>query len=276
MPKPDWQALILDPSWLKRLEQQAARRFVDAATAEEASAFVLEQLAADDWARCRRFEGHARPTTYLYSVAAHLLEEFSRQRYGRARPPRWLQQQGEIWVTLWRRICLERDLVPHAVERLCQDGRHQPQPLYNIVRAIKARLPWCGAGDLPVPEQYLADGSDVAADSTLEQNLEQEQARETLAVLSALLDDADEQLAELPFATLLRCREQLQLAAEDALILRLHFQEGMSGRAIAAALGVPKHRPGRQIQRALKQIRQVLEANDIDLEASLQTLEAGR
>lgn len=279
MRQPDWPRLVLDPDWLQRLERQAARRFSDAATAEEAVTFVLDRLAADDWQRCRRFSGRSRPHTFLFSVAGHLLEEFARSRYGRIRPPAWLQRQGELWVELWRRICLERALVPQVVERLSAGGRHDPSLLNRIVQTIKARLPWCGAADMPIPAEYVAaDGSVVdrleqTPGATLEDALDSEQREETLATLAALLSDESNTLRQIPGAALARSRELLDLSAEEILILRLHFQEGLALTAVAAALGVPRHQPGRQMKRALAKIRAALTAAGIDLAAALDTLD---
>lgn len=279
MRQPDWPRLVLDPDWLRCLERQAARRFAETTEAEEAVTFVLDRLAENDWQRCRRFSGRARPHTFLFSVAGHLLEEFARSRYGRIRPPAWLQRQGELWVELWRRICLERALVPQVIERLSAGGRHEPSLLYRIVQTIKARLPWCGAADMPIPAEYAAaDGSTVdrleqTPGATLEDALDGEQREETLATLAALLSDEPNTLRQIPAAALARSRELLELSAEEILILRLHFQEGMALTAVAAALGVPRHQPGRQMRRALAKIRAALTAAGIDLAAALDTLE---
>lgn len=273
MASPDWQQLILDPDWLQRLEHQAARRFVEPVAAEEASSFVLEKLAEDDWRRCRQFGGRSQPTTFLYSLAANLLEEFARSRYGRPRPPQWLQRQGELWVTLWKRICLERALITQVVERLSAGGHYEADLLRNIIRTIKARLPWCGAADLPIPAEF-AERHIGDSEPTLEDALDEEQLHDTLAMLASLISDDDNVHLGLSADRLEYCRQSLKLDAETLLMLRLHFRDGLSFSAIARAMGVATHRPARQIKRGLKRIHNVLEHSGIDLNAAMQTLEA--
>lgn len=263
-----WPDIVLENNWLQQLEQQAMRRFVEPVTAEEAATFVLGKLSEDDWARCKTFRGQSQPTTFLYSLSARLLEEFSRQRYGRARPPQWLQQQGELWVRLWKAICLERHTTEHVMSRI----EHQDADIIaTIIRAIKARLPWCGASNLPVPEEYLNESEAFAGDS-LEDALSATHLEDTLALLAAILEDQDA-FAEVEVSQIEKARAALTLDDESLLMLKMHFQDGLNFASIARALGVPKHQPGRQIKQSLIQINQALESAGLHLRSAAQVLE---
>lgn len=275
----DWAQQVFDPHWLKQLEKQALRRFVEPVTAEEACTFVLDKLAEDGWARCHTYKGQAKPGTFLYSLSARLFEEFSRQRYGRARPPQWLQQQGDFWVRLWKTLCLERHSPQSVVEELCRNGRHDADVIRNIIRTIKARLPWCGASHLPVPAEYLAeDGEEISlldangAGDSLEDTLGRQHLQDTLATLGALLDESDV-FDDCDINAIARARQALTLDDESLLMLRLHFQEGLSFSAIARALGVPNHQPGRQIKRCLVDIQQALEQAGLHLRSAADAME---
>lgn len=275
----DWSQQVFDPRWQQQLEKHALRRFIEPITAEEACSFVLDKLSEDDWARCKTFKGQAQPATFLYSLSARLFEEFSRQRYGRARPPVWLQQQGDFWVRLWKSICLERHSPESVIDKLCRNGRFDTAIVKNIIRTIKARLPWCGVSHLPVPTEFLSEeGAELSlldansAGDSLEDALAQNHLRETLATLGALLDDT-EALADIESDALQRARQSLSLDGESLLMLRLHFQEGLSFSAIARALGVPNHQPGRQIKRSLGEIHTALEQAGLHLRSAADALE---
>ncbi len=273
----DWSKEVLNLQWQQQLEKHALRRFIEPVTAEEACSFVLDKLSDSDWARCKTYKGQAKPGTFLYSLAARLFEEFSRQRYGRARPPVWLQQQGDFWVRLWKSICLERHSTDSVVDRLCHNGRYDAGIVKNIIRTIKARLPWCGVSNLPVPAEYLSvDGEELSlldansAGDSLEDALAQNHLSETLATLAALLDDT---IDDIDNEVVQRARAALSLDDESLLMLKLHFQEGLSYSAIARALGVPNHQPGRQIKRSLVTIQSALEQAGMHLRSAADALD---
>lgn len=283
MTQPNWHEIVFDANWLLRLDALASRRFVDSVAAEEATTYVIEQLSANEWARCRRYTGTASPTTYLHSLAANLIEEFSRKRYGRPRPPAWLVRQGEMWVALWQRICLERDLVPQVVDRLCSSGEYSKTSILGIIRCIKARLPWCGSSTLPVPIEYIDDNGSpwditdaLLASDNLEENIRREDTEDTLAIIAALLHGDDE--ISLGFSTqqLEKLQHDLQLDSEDILMLRMHYRDGLSFSAIARAMCVPNHRPARQIRKILAAIQESLEQFGITLDGAIKTLDTDR
>ena len=264
-----WPDIVLDPQWLKGLESQARQRCVEPVTAEEATTFVLDQLAAEDWQRCKSFRGSAKPSTFLYSISARLLEEFSRQRYGRARPPQWLAQQGDTWVALWHALCLERHSTDSVLARY---SRHDTGVIHNIIRTIKARLPWCGAANLPVPEAELTAQEHPLATTEFDDCLAREYLEESLATLNALLSD-DDAFAGVDEGPLKRARDRLNLDDESLLMLKMHFQEGLNYSAIARALGVANHQPGRQINRSLHAIHTALEEAGLHLRSAADLLE---
>lgn len=279
MSRIDWSQQVFDPHWQRQLEKHALRRFIEPITADEACSFVLDKLSEDNWARCNTFKGQAKPGTFLYSLSARLFEEFSRQRYGRARPPVWLQQQGDFWVRLWKSICLERHSPDSVIEQLCRNGRYDTGIVKNIIRTIKARLPWCGVSNLPVPTEFLSeDGEELSlldansAGDSLEDALARNHLRETLATLAALLEDPDA-LSDIEAETVQRTRQAITLSDESLLMLRLHFQEGLSFSAIARALGVPNHQPGRQIKHSLNEIHTALEQAGMHLRSAADALE---
>ena len=271
-----WQDIVFNPDWMHRLERMTSRRFPDTATAEEASTFILEQLSDDNWRRCQSFNGSSRPETWLFSVAANLLEEFARKRFGRARPPAWLQQQGELWVTIWHFLCLERQPGESIVDRFGAGGSREPALLRQIISTIRGRLPWCGVSQMPIPSEYLAeDGSAVNILDHYQHSpapldaMASELREDLLASLHTLagLGDSNIRLPD-DLPALAALRQALQLEDDERLLLKLHFQEGLSGQAIARLLGVPDHQPGRQIRRLIQRLRQAFDQAGLLTDAS--------
>ena len=100
----DWPGIVFSEQTQGRIRSLCERRFGQTADAEIASDYVLEHLCESDWKLCRKFTGKSRPETYLYTLCSNLVEEYARKRFGRIRPPAWLQQLGDAWLTLWKFI----------------------------------------------------------------------------------------------------------------------------------------------------------------------------
>lgn len=263
----DWASRILCPKWLRQLDRMTARRFIDDTSAAEATTFVIEQLSADNWKRCHAFSGACRPETWLHSLAANLIEEFARKRYGRLRPPAWLAHRGATWLSIWRALCLERQPQEVIIDRLCRDGAREPEQVQGIIRTVKARLPWCGISQLPIPAEYIDDDGETV--SMIDHHYSTPSAEEQLIhaleadTLLLLRDIAGfEPAGEATPRDLGQLRARIQLADDERLLLKLHFEQGLSTLAIARLLGVPSHQPGRQIRRLLVKLRRAFDAVD--------------
>ncbi len=96
----DWAAIILSERFMASLDAMAAKRFVQPALAEEATTAMIEALSADHWQRLQGFAGKSQASTYAYTVASRVMEDFARKKFGRPRPPLWLQEMGQAWVQL--------------------------------------------------------------------------------------------------------------------------------------------------------------------------------
>ncbi len=144
----DWQAFVFDPNnhWIERLERRSKQRFLDGNLADEAMNYALKALSDDNWARLQQYQSKAKPGTYLLTLYNNLLEDFSRKKFGYPRPPVWLQKLGEQWVSLWRRLCLERE----PVESLLVCYQAIEESIQDMIRAIKAKLPDCGIAQVSV------------------------------------------------------------------------------------------------------------------------------
>ncbi len=258
----DWPGIVFSEQTQGRIRSLCERRFGQTADAEIASDYVLEHLCESDWKLCRKFTGKSRPETYLYTLCSNLVEEYARKRFGRIRPPAWLQQLGDAWLTLWKFICLERQPVPVAIERLAgqDETLRDPDTLEQMVRTIKGKLPWCGqqTGEVSLEEHYQEpDSNDTASADTLEP---------LLLLLHQLILDEDPPRPASQWQsseTLDTVRAALRLSDEQRLILRMAHVDGIKFSAIARTLNLPAHQPARLAQRAVAHIREVLQAHHL-------------
>lgn len=260
--KIDWPAIVFSEQTQGRIRALCERRFGHTADAEVASDYVLEHLSADNWSQCRKFTGKSRPETFLYTLCSNLVEEYARKKFGRIRPPAWLQQLGDTWLTVWKFICLERQPVPVAIERLAgtEESLRDSGTLTDMVKTIKARLPWCGqqTGEIPL-EEYHQDAPEEADD--------QDPGLEPLLLLLHQLvlgeEDAPSLAAWQAPDTLSAVQESIALTDEQLLILRMAYVDGLKFSAIARTLNLPTHQPARLAQRAIASIRDALQARQL-------------
>ena len=270
---------------MRAFEKLAVKRFNEGVLAEEAVTHVVEGLSADDWARCRAFKGQSKPTTFLYSLASNLIEEFARKRFGRPRPPTWLQEQGELWVQMWKYLCLERQLLPSIVDRLSANNAREPGFLEHVARTIKARMPNCGATTMDAETtediQYASDVRQSEEYEAQEAEFAGEHAAvtEIVLMLRSVLDEApdgkhfseDARSSARIYArgqaeAMARFRELLTLNDEEKVLLRMIFVDGFSKSAASRALGLPAHQAGRVANAALARIGDAMRGCGIDFE----------
>lgn len=265
-----WPQLVFSQPFFDRVNALAIRRFGDETIADESVTYTIQALSEEDWARCKKFTGKSKPETYLYSIASNLIEEFSRKKFGRQRPPEWLKREGELWITLWRQICLERLHIATVIDRHCATQLREPGRIAQIVSVIKGRIPWCGVKDAPTSlDQTLTSDSEttfldtIDSEPSLEANIEQACLTEALHLIASLLHGEEEWQPHIPFEKWQGVRDALSLSDEDALMLRMHFCDGLSFSAIARHLGVANHVPGRQTKKLLEHIASVLKSHNL-------------
>lgn len=290
----DWPTLVFDPQFMATLDKLAARRFGAGGLAEEATTHVIEYLSDNDWGKCASFQGKSKPSTFLYTLANNAIEEFSRKRFGRPRPPVWLQDLGELWVKLWRSLCLERQLLPALVDRFSDNGFREPEQVTQAAKVIKARIPNCGQSSmdsLAVDDiDAVSDAAQSSTESTdnsdndgVELEFENPFHAELIMMVKAVVDDdiccsrfADEELDKTDSVAgnllnnLDNFRNSLSLSDEERVMLKMIYVEGLSKTATSKALGMQAHQAGRIVNDALERIGAGIRTCGIDLDELLE------
>jgi len=258
----DWHELLLgSPDWLEKLDRQAYRRFQNNVLAEEATAYVIEELFRDNRKLLKNYSGKANPLTYVYSVASNLLEEFSRKKFGRIRPPEWLKRNGNLWLTVYKLI-LER----HSNEEIIHQFNDSPEKsalVQQIVRTIKSKIPSLDTRNSAVSfEEYTEASGEIIPSLESEDVLskfEHDEYEATIYILSLLLSEKNNKLKQL-----FKIRQHLN--EEELLLMRLAFVEGFKTTQAAQALAMPAYQVRRSINKALNKLANLFSSlsNDHD------------
>jgi RNA polymerase sigma factor (sigma-70 family) len=269
----NWPQLVLSEAFFQRVNKLVQKSIVDDTAAEEAVTYIIQTLSENNWEKCRGFTGKSSPETFLYSVSSNLIIDYSRKLYGRERPPAWFQRKGPLWLAIWKELCLDRQPIEMVITKHSQDHTRDRPSLEHIIQTIKAKLPWCGVSKRPESLDDEEGGAGKNLTGALQGGDLHEQAQIHRAMEFAHLllggseggSSADDESA-LEFDGLQGVLSSINLTAEEKLLLKMHFCDGMSFSAIARSLGMAKHQPVRLIKQILERVKQQLISNGIDIE----------
>jgi RNA polymerase sigma factor (sigma-70 family) len=248
----------------------AARRFVDDNLAQEAVSFALDGLQAANWQRLQSFSGKSRFSTFLSSVVLRLFEDFARKRFGRLRPPIWLQKLGGIWLTLFRLLCQERLSRHEAVDNLAINRGHNRQELEETAATITGEIHDCGhaRGHSQATEQEDLDYHAANKNQRHDDCESRLNSREKKLIFSSIFthltsNRQDTELAKM-FSGLLQ--HEIKLKPQEKLLLKLCFQDGVAISEAGRMLGLSTHQVHGKLRRLLTKIRENMEKTGIAAE----------
>jgi DNA-directed RNA polymerase specialized sigma24 family protein len=239
------------------INRMAGRRFRQAVLAEEAALFVMDGLARDDWQRLQAFTGRSTLATYVGALTLRLLEDFARIRFGRVRPPLWIQRLGGIWMTLFRLLCLERFSPDEAVAMVGNHHPGQDRVAEEAAFRILGEIPTCGEHRGETDELHEETTLPPSEDdcSAQEQKMEAEERRQLFTLLGRMLFDAaeegeDQRLLE-------RVAEVgIRLEPMERLLLQLCYRDGVAVAEAGRMLGLNRHQVHGRLRRLLERLRQ--------------------
>jgi hypothetical protein len=242
---------------LETINRLAAHRFSNPALAEEAALFVLEALEQDDWQRIRSHTGNAPFTVYLASLTWRLLEDFARRRFGRRQAPLWIRTLGGIHILLFRLLCLERYSLSDAVE-LAAQRQHIPNPaeIESAAHAILEKIIDCRAHQALEVDMKEADGcSQTGSAYARFEDMDRDCFLETLFAGVFNQEDGKQRIA----AHAAMGRLRLVLTAEERLLLKMCYQDGLSVTRAGELLGLNRHQAHGRLRRLLARLGDAFE-----------------
>lgn len=277
----DWQHVLFDPknNLVGRLDQLTKKRFWDENLADEAFIWVLDKLEVDNWSRLDSFNGSAKPSTFLHTVFLSVIEDFSRHKFGYPRPKTWIKRLGDLWVQIWKQLCLEREPPEQIKMYFSDDAPYLAEEIKLIMVTIKAKETDCGQQELLTTvggtddEVYTTESHDDGealgqdrARRSAEETLYHEYIEELMQVIDLLTGMNVQQTAvtnERVFDKVQQLSVSLKMEPVEQLVLQMTFQQGMKVAAIARALDMSNYQIKNTLEDIIKRLSNVF--NDADI-----------
>jgi RNA polymerase sigma factor (sigma-70 family) len=220
----------------ERLDHLSRRSGLPEHEAEELRSWAVFKLVENDYRILASWEGRSSFSTFLTVVLVNLVRDYRIHVWGKWRPSAAALRQGAEAVLL-ERLCV-RDRLPldEAIERMRTEHRVSLSRAELERMAVPLRR---NTERRRVSEEELLR---IPVDGQVESRVEDcERAR------------IEERLREL-LAPLLQ-----SLPAQDRLLLKLHYWDGLSMAAISPVLGRPQRELFSVRDKCLKKLRQNLE-----------------
>jgi RNA polymerase sigma factor (sigma-70 family) len=239
---------------IERVLSHVCRRHrLASADAEDFVSSARLHLIDSDCEVIRSFRGRSSLETYLVTVITHFFQDWRNARWGKWRPSAEARRRGPVAVHLERLTVRDGLTLDEAFETL------RTNFALTISRAeiedLAARFPSRAKRRL-ITDDALESHADVGAGPDAEvrrQEAEEDADRSSSAMAAAL--------ARLP--------------AQDRLLLRLSFEDGISIADIARILRLDSKALYRRRDRLLGELRGTLESHGVTAETAREILEQG-
>lgn len=226
----------------KVIDSVCQRNCCFGADAEDFGSGVKLKLIDHDYAVLRKFRGQSTLSTYLMTVIANQFRDYRIQKWGKWRSSAPAKRLGRV---------------AEQLETLRSRDGHSFDEAVGILRT---RL----GDDAPSKEELHR--LDAQIPLRAQRRFEGEERLESLPGGR----QADERIVDGERdAALVRARTSLDraraaLPAEDKLIVKLHFESGLSKVTIARRLEIPQRLVYSRFEKILKALKEALEADGVD------------
>jgi RNA polymerase sigma factor for flagellar operon FliA len=211
----------------------ARRYYLSAADLEDFTSDVFVKLIEDDYAVLRKFRRSSSMRTYLSVTIARLLIDRTNKEWGRWRPSAEARRRGPIAVRLEKLVVRDGYSCEEACEILITN--HEVPLSRTQLEALLERLPGRrGRKFEPIEAIDELPATSMLPDAALLRD----EHRTTAARLTRAL------------AAVMRT-----LPAQDRVILKMRFEDGLTIASIAAALRLETKRLYGRLERLLARLR---------------------
>lgn len=227
----------------KKLHHLSRRSGLPEHEAEEFRSWALFKLVEDDSRVLASWKGRSSFPTFLTVVLVNLMRDYRTHIWGKWRPTAAARRQGREAVLL-EQLCFRDGLsLDEAMERMRTE--HEVSLSRAELERMAASLTRRTERRRVSEEELLR----IPVDGQVEVRIEDAERSRTEEQLQGLL------------TPLLQ-----SLAAEDRLLLKLHYWDGLSMAAISPVLGRPQRELYSLRDKCLKKIRRILEEAGLDPE----------
>lgn len=189
-----------------------------------------------------------------------LLEDFSRKRYGRRRPPLWIRNLGGIWLKLFDLLCLQRRDINEAVAFIQKEQTgvpgHDPEESAWIIRQQVVN---CGSHqglEVEYDEEQSLAGATPENHGEQVERFERKEREELFRMLFHILTDAQDDMVESHMSKL--CSLSVKLNPEEKLLLKLCYQDNLTVTRAGELLGLNRHQVHGRMRRLLGRLKEDL------------------
>jgi len=244
------------------IDRIANKRFPDSPLAIEATNHVIDELENKNWLQGKKC--NARLSTYFITVVKNMIENFSRKKFGRPRPPTWIKRKGAFWVDIFKKLCLEKMSVTDVLESTAESKKKMnryrlaEEAVYEILsKEINCR-------ESVQKRMVESDNDDTKPDSTLNTPdllfSQKEQLRLTHALLSLITSDK----IDLPEyghikSRIILLKTKLKLKNEEQLLLKLIYLDGLNPSDASRKMLWTTHKGNSLHRRLLEKISNVID-----------------
>lgn len=226
----------------RTLQHLSRRSGLPGPEAEEFRSWALFKLVDENYRILGKWEGRSSFPTFLTVVLMNLMRDYRIQIWGKWRPSAVSRRHGPECILLERLLVRDGLSSDEALERLRAEGGASLSP--DQVRRLAAALPRRPERRRVSEEELLQ----IPVDGQVESRIEEKERACAAGRLRERL------------APLLR-----SLPAEDRLLLKLHFFDGLSMAAISPILGQPQRELYKTRDRCLKKMRRSLNGDGLGL-----------
>lgn len=245
----EWNELVFSSAdnLLQQLEKIAHKRFPDdQQLADQAFNEALATLSANNWQILKAYQGKSSPKGYLIVTFRNTIEDYARKRFGRLRPPEDVKRKGAVWLEIYNRLVLEKQLEPTIIDAIIAQTALSAADVQDIIRTIKQlTTPKTRNGFTHQDDTALENLPDAPSNDPYHAAF----GRPLLERIGSFLTGVLSTDRSLP--------NQLdELINEDYVLLQLIYSEGLKISQCARMLNLPDQKVRRRHERILQLLRQ--------------------
>lgn len=214
----------------------------------------------------RELEGK-RAKSYLRKTISNELITFARNKYGRIRPKEWIKRRGDLWIEVFKKLCVKRLPEEEIIISLQKKDRTR-EFIKEAIYEIRSRVVDCGLnrGQLVLMEDEDLSKLKFSESPDPEFKLMKEDCQHLIdLIFNPFLNEDNVEILDSPKLHRL-LKSEIELEPEQSLVLKLIYQEGMTQEKTGKYLGLSRNQVAYIESKALNNLRKIFKNAELDKE----------